>query len=165
MAQLVKNPVANAGDTRDADVIPGSGRSLERGNGNLFQYSCLGNPMDRRAWWTKVHRVPENHTRLSYWAHVKLNYFIICYYKPTCSQHKPIKYFKFTPAKSPITETWKLMVVARCVKLSLRLLWTRWPLLPTACLCCCEACWGVWGGWGEAGISSWPNTGLCHGIC
>ena len=63
---MVKNPVANAGDTRDADVIPGSGRSLERGKGNLFQYSCLGNPMDRRAWWTKVHRVPENHTRLSY---------------------------------------------------------------------------------------------------
>ena len=118
MAQLVKNPQANAGDTRDADLIPGSGRALERGNGNLFQYSCLGNPMDRRAWWTKVHRVPENHRWLSYWAHVKLNYFIICYYKPTFSQHKPIKYFKFTPAKLPITEAWQLRVVTRWVKLS-----------------------------------------------
>ena len=24
---------------------------------NLLQYSCLGNPMDRGAWWVIVHRV------------------------------------------------------------------------------------------------------------
>ena len=28
-----------------------------KGNGNPFQYSCLGNPMDRGAWWATVHRV------------------------------------------------------------------------------------------------------------
>ena len=98
--------------------------------------------MDRGACWAKVHRVPENHTWLSYWAHVKLNYFIIDYYKPTFSQHKSIKYLKFTPAKFPITESWKLRAVARWVKLSLRLLWTKSPLLPPASLCCCEASWG-----------------------
>ena len=47
---VVKNPPANAGDTADLGIIPESGRSLGEGNGNLFQYSCLENPMDRVAW-------------------------------------------------------------------------------------------------------------------
>ena len=34
--------------------IPGSGRSPGEGNGNLLQYSCLENPMDRGAWWATV---------------------------------------------------------------------------------------------------------------
>ena len=46
---VVKNPVANAGDTGDAGSIPGSGRSPGEGNGNPLQYSCLGNLMDRGA--------------------------------------------------------------------------------------------------------------------
>ena len=41
---VVKNPPANAGDTRDSGLIPGSGRSPGVGNGNLLQYSCLENP-------------------------------------------------------------------------------------------------------------------------
>ena len=44
---VVKNPLANAGDSRDTGLIPGSGRSPGRGNGNPLQYSCLDNPMDR----------------------------------------------------------------------------------------------------------------------
>ena len=44
---MVKNLPPNAGDTVDAGSIPGSGRSLEGGNGNPLQYSCLGNPMER----------------------------------------------------------------------------------------------------------------------
>ena len=40
----------NAGDPTIADLIPGSGRSPGEGNGNLLQYPCLGNPMDRGAW-------------------------------------------------------------------------------------------------------------------
>ena len=51
---MVKNPVANAKATGS---IPGSGRSRGEGNGNPLQYSCLGNPMDRGAWWAIVHRV------------------------------------------------------------------------------------------------------------
>ena len=39
---MVKNPPANVGDARDAGSIPGSGRSPGVGNGNLLQYSCLG---------------------------------------------------------------------------------------------------------------------------
>ena len=46
---VVKNLPANAGDT---GLIPGLGRSLREGNGILFQYSCLGNPRDPRAWRT-----------------------------------------------------------------------------------------------------------------
>ena len=39
--------------------IPGSGRSPEGGKGNPLQYSCLKNPMDRRAWWATVHGIAE----------------------------------------------------------------------------------------------------------
>ena len=52
---MVKNPPANAGDTRDVGSIPELGRSPGGGNGNLFQYSCLENPMDRGAWWATGH--------------------------------------------------------------------------------------------------------------
>ena len=48
---MVKNPPATAGDARDPDLTPGWGRSPEGGNDNPLQYSCLGNPMDRGAWW------------------------------------------------------------------------------------------------------------------
>ena len=51
---VVKNLPATAGDVRDVGLIPGLGRSLGVGNGNLLQYSCLDNPMDREAWWTTV---------------------------------------------------------------------------------------------------------------
>ena len=42
---MIKNLPVNAGVVRDADSIPGSGRSPGEGNGNLLQYSCLENPM------------------------------------------------------------------------------------------------------------------------
>ena len=54
---MVKNPSANAGDARDADSVPGSGRSPGVGIGNPLQYSCLGNPMDRGTWQTAVYGV------------------------------------------------------------------------------------------------------------
>ena len=47
---MIKNPPANAGHVRDVSLIPGSGRVPGGGHGNPFQYSCLDNPMDRRAW-------------------------------------------------------------------------------------------------------------------
>ena len=49
---LVKNPPANAGDM---GLIPGLRRYPGEGNGNLFQYSFPGNPMDRGAWQATVH--------------------------------------------------------------------------------------------------------------
>ena len=49
---VVKNLPNNAGE---ADSSPGLGRPLGEGNGNPFQYSCLGNSMDRGTWWATVH--------------------------------------------------------------------------------------------------------------
>ena len=48
VAPVVKNPLADAGDIRDASSIP---RSPRGGHGNPLQTSCLENPMDRGAWW------------------------------------------------------------------------------------------------------------------
>ena len=45
---MVKNPSANAEDTRDIDSIPGLRRACEVRNGNPPQYSCLGDSMDRQ---------------------------------------------------------------------------------------------------------------------
>ena len=53
---MVKNLPANAADT---GLIVGSQRSPRKGNGNPLQYSCLGNPMDRGAWWDEM--VGEHH--------------------------------------------------------------------------------------------------------
>ena len=57
---VVKNLSANAGNSGDTDRTPESGRSSEVGNGNLLQYSCLGNPMDRGAWQATIHGVTES---------------------------------------------------------------------------------------------------------
>ena len=51
---VVKNLPANA---EEVSSIPGSRRFPEEGNGNPFQYSCLGNPIDRGAWQATVHAV------------------------------------------------------------------------------------------------------------
>ena len=51
---VVKNLPAKAGEEGS---IPGLGRSPGERNGSSLQYSCLGNPMDRGAWWATVHRV------------------------------------------------------------------------------------------------------------
>ena len=62
---VVKNSPPNVGDTGDVGSIPGQGRSPEGGNGNLLQYSCLGNPMDREAWQATVYGVAKSWARLS----------------------------------------------------------------------------------------------------
>ena len=54
VAQYLKNQPANAGDSGDTGSIPGLGRSPAVGDGNPLQYSCLENPMDRRAWQVTV---------------------------------------------------------------------------------------------------------------
>ena len=55
--QVVKNQPANAGHAGDVGSISGSGRSPGEGNGNLFQYSCMENPMDLGAWQVTVNEV------------------------------------------------------------------------------------------------------------
>ena len=60
-----KESTCNAGDTGDLGLIPESGRSPGGGNGSPFQYSCLGNLIDRGDWWATVHgiTVRENWSR------------------------------------------------------------------------------------------------------
>ena len=64
VALVVKNLLAKAADIRNMGLTPGSGRSLGGGHGNPLQYSCLKNPMDRRAWWATVPGVTKSWTRL-----------------------------------------------------------------------------------------------------
>ena len=59
---VVKNLLANEGDTGDTSSIPVSGRSPGGGSGNPLQYSCLENPMNRGAWQATVHRVTKSQT-------------------------------------------------------------------------------------------------------
>ena len=62
VAQLVKNAPVNVGDTRDAGSVPGLGEFLGEGNGNLLQYSCLENSVDREAWQTTVCEIAKSQT-------------------------------------------------------------------------------------------------------
>ena len=57
MVLVVKKLPANSGDARDAGSIPDS-----EGNDDPLQYSCLGKPMDRGAWWATVHGVAKTQT-------------------------------------------------------------------------------------------------------
>ena len=54
---MVKNLCANAGDARDVGLSLGLGRSPAGGNSNPLLNSCLGNLMDRGAWWATVYGV------------------------------------------------------------------------------------------------------------
>ena len=61
---MVRNTPASAGDIRDTDSIPGSGRSPGEENGIPLQYSCLENPMNRGAWQATIYRVTKSQTQL-----------------------------------------------------------------------------------------------------
>ena len=84
-----------AGDIKDAGSIPGSERSPGGGNGNLLQYSCLENPMDRGAWPVTVHGIANSQTWLSGWtrthtcvhAHTHTHRFITKYWRD-CGQEE-----------------------------------------------------------------------------
>ena len=69
---VVKNLLANAGNSGDAGLISGLRRSPGGGNGNPLQYSCLENSMDRGAWWATVLGAPKAQTWLSDLAHMSL---------------------------------------------------------------------------------------------
>ena len=62
---MVRNLPANTGDTREAGLTPGLGRSPEVKNGNLLQYSCLEHSMNRGVWWAIVHGASKSQTQLS----------------------------------------------------------------------------------------------------
>ena len=57
---MVKNPPFSSGDS---ESIPSLGRFPGEGPGNSLQYSCLGNPMDRGAWWVTIYGVTKEFYR------------------------------------------------------------------------------------------------------
>ena len=59
---MLKNPSANVDDTRDMGLVPGLGRFPGGGNGNPLQCFCVGNPMDKGAWWATIHEVVKSQT-------------------------------------------------------------------------------------------------------
>ena len=61
-----KDSACNAGAAGVAGLIPRSGRSPGREHGNPLQYSCLENPMDRKAWQAIVHGVAKSQTGLKW---------------------------------------------------------------------------------------------------
>ena len=61
---MVKNPPANAVNSRDTGSIPGSGRCPGEGNGNPLQFSCLENTMDSGTWWATVCKIARRWTQL-----------------------------------------------------------------------------------------------------
>ena len=67
VALVVKNLPANAGDIREASLIPGWERAPGGGHSNPLQHSRLDNPLDRGAWWATVHRVTELDTTETTW--------------------------------------------------------------------------------------------------
>ena len=70
---VVKNLCPSAGDAGDVGLLPESGRSPRGRNGYPLKYSCLGNPMDRGAWWAPWgHKKSDTAEQLS--EHIRMHY-------------------------------------------------------------------------------------------
>ena len=78
VALVIKNLPTNAGDVRDADSVPRSGKSPGEGNGNPLQYSCLENPRNGGAWWAAIYGVTQSRTRLKRFSSSKLPTTVNC---------------------------------------------------------------------------------------
>ena len=67
---MAKSLPANAGDTGDAGSNSGSGRTPGEGNGNVLQYLCLENPMDRGGYspWGCKELDTTEHARMQVWS-------------------------------------------------------------------------------------------------
>ena len=76
----VKSLPVNAGDARDTDLIPGSGRSRGRGNGNPLQYSDLENSMHRGTWQSMGPGTSQTCLRTGYTTYLDITYAIVSYY-------------------------------------------------------------------------------------
>ena len=61
----VAHTVKNLTEVGDRGLIPGSGKSPGERNGNPLQYSCLGNPTDRGAWWATAHGIAKSRACLT----------------------------------------------------------------------------------------------------
>ena len=108
---MVKNPPANAGDIREVDLIPGSGRSPAERNGNPLQYSWLENPMDTGAWQAVVHRLQRVRHDRSDLAHVRCFLFVNILNNPFYSFHLLLFSFRAWSVSPPLLH--KLLIIHR----------------------------------------------------
>ena len=104
---VIKNLPANAGD---AALIPGSESPPGGGSGNLLQYFCLENPMDREAWQATVHGV-EKESYTTSW----LNNNNMCVYTESLCCTPETMWINYTSIKKGRTEstTWTPMLRIR----------------------------------------------------
>ena len=87
---VVNNPLADAGDT---DLIPGLERLPGERHDNPLQYSCLGNPIDRGAWWATVHGIIKESDTAE-----QLNISPLWYHIQYCYCHKHSPYISYLSA-------------------------------------------------------------------
>ena len=88
VALMVKTPPVNAGDVREAGLIPGSGESTGQGHGCPLQYSCLENPM---AWQGTVHGVTKSQTWPKWLSmHVQRSWIFGIIFKPREHGHSTV---------------------------------------------------------------------------
>ena len=141
---VVMNLPAHAGDTRDAGLIPGYGRSSGVGNGNPLQFSCLKNSIDREAWQAIVHGVTKSQVWLRHTcAHARAR-------THTHTHTHPILALCWLLSKKP--HEWHLLYM----------FWTPWLFV------CVPTCWGDYRTktmvetltWGWVKWSNWGANGL-----
>ena len=85
----------------------GSGRSPGEGNGNPLQYSCLGNPMDRWAWWATIHELTKRHDWVAEQAHTcGVSTCLNSYLVPMFHHYKLFSQLHAAHPPSPSAEHW-----------------------------------------------------------
>ena len=95
-----KGSTHNAGYVRELGLIPELGRSPGEGNGNPIQYSCLGNSMDRGAWWATLHGVTKSQTGLKRLSMDTCIHIMTHHFSISNIHHLRIKIFVFRPTVS-----------------------------------------------------------------
>ena len=119
-SKVAKNLPANTGNAGDVDSIPALGRSPGGRNGNPLQYSCLGNPMDRGAWWATVHEVGKSQTELS--KHINTHTHTLAFAFQFCdSQPRLHSGITWKALKNPKSEPYPSILPSICSYLYLSL--------------------------------------------
>ena len=132
MALVVKNPLAMK-EPQETWVQSLGRESPGGGNGNLLQYSCLENPMDRGAWWATVHGVAKSWTRLK-----RLSTTHTYIYRLPC---EPPSYHHFhpTPLGHHRALNWAPCAIQQVPTLSVSLATKLCPTLVTPWTVVCQA--------------------------
>ena len=116
---ICKGSACSARNSEDSGLIPGSGRSPGRRNGNPLQYSWLKNPIGKGVWWVAVHGVAKSWIQLSNWVHMRAGT-----HTPTQSLSWPWPFWRVVVVQSQ--ESWLFVTpwTAECQALSFTISWS-----------------------------------------